>query len=203
MVKRERAGFLGGTFDPIHIAHLIIAEECRFRLNLNRVFFVPAGMPPHKLARPITDAAHRVAMVQLAVASNPNLVLSRLDVDRAGPCYSVDTVQLLQDQLGTEAEICFIIGADSLMEIPTWYDPMRLIQLCRFAIVRRPGYQVDLESMESLLPGISSRVTFLEAPEMSFSSSDIRRRVRSGLPIRYQVPDAVEEYIYAQKLYCS
>jgi nicotinate-nucleotide adenylyltransferase len=201
MVKRERAGFLGGTFDPIHVAHLIIAEECHYHLTLNRVFFVPAGSPPHKQENPITDAEHRVAMVQLAIDSNPCFVLSKLDVDRGGPCYSVDTVQLLQDQLGPEVEICFIIGMDSLLEMPTWHDPMRLIRLCWFAVVGRPGYQVAMESLESLLPGLSSRVTFVEAPEMSFSSSDIRHRVRSGFPIRYQVPDAVEEYIYAHKLY--
>lgn len=203
MVTRERAGFLGGTFDPVHIAHLIIAEECRFHLDLDRVFFVPAGEPPHKLVNPITDARHRIEMVQRAIASNPYFVLSRLDVDRPGPCYSVDTVQLLQDQLGPEAEIFFIIGTDSLMEMPAWHEPLRLIQLCWFAVVDRPGYQVDLKALESVLPGVSSRVTFVEAPEMSFSSSDIRRRVCFGLPIKYQVPGPVEDYIYGQKLYTS
>ena len=201
MVTSNKVGILGGTFDPIHIAHLIIAEECRFCLDLDRVFFVPAGIPPHKLSRPITDVEDRVKMIQLATASNPCFVLSRIDVDRPGPGYSVDTVELLRQQLGPEVEVYFIIGTDSLIDMPNWYAPRRLIQLCQFAVVGRPHYEVDMESLEAYLPGIGSRVHFVNAPEMPFSSSDIQRRVRSGLPIKYQVLDSVEEYIYTHKLY--
>lgn len=201
MVNSEKVGVLGGTFDPIHIAHLIIAEECRFHLELDRVFFVPVGTPPHKLSKPVTDAEYRLTMVELAIASNPNFVLSRIDIDRRGPCYSVDTIELLQNELGVDVEIYFIIGADSLMDMPNWHNPKRLLELCRFAVVRRPHYEVDMQSLETSLPGISSLVHFVQAPEMSFSSSNIQKRVRLGLPIKYQVLSSVEEYIYTQKLY--
>ncbi len=201
MVNRRRAGLLGGTFDPIHIAHLIVAEACRSQLGLERVFFVPAGAPPHKLNKPVTLAQHRLAMTELAVASNPYFTVSRLDIDRPGPCYSTDTVSLLSEQLKNEVDLYFIIGTDSLMDMPTWHEPQRLIELCRFAVVGRPNYEADLEWLESVLPGVRSRVEFVEAPAIAISSSDIKRRIRMGHSIKYQVPESVEEYIYSHQLY--
>jgi nicotinate-nucleotide adenylyltransferase len=201
MVGERKVGLLGGTFDPIHIAHLIVAEECRSNLSLDRVFFVPAGIPPHKLNNPITSAEHRVAMVELAIASNPHFEVSRLDIDRSGPCYSTDTIGLLSHQLPDSAEIYFIIGTDSLLDMPTWHEPARLIELCRFAVVGRPGYTVDMDYLESVLPGVQSRVEFVNAPSINLSSTDIKRRIQSGHSVKYQVPEQVEEYIFDQRLY--
>jgi nicotinate-nucleotide adenylyltransferase len=196
-----RVGVLGGTFDPIHIGHLVAAEEVRAQLRLDRVIFVPAGLPPHKLSDDISSVDHRLAMVKLAIASNPYFTISRVDIDRFGPCYTVDTLQLLRDELGSDVELYFIMGSDSLADLPTWYQPQRLIRLCRLAVVERPGYQVDMEELERVLPGITSRVHFINSPPLGISSTDIQRRVREGLPIKYQVPEAVEEYIYKHELY--
>ncbi len=194
-------GVFGGTFDPIHIGHLVIAEEVRVKLGLERVVFVPARLPPHKLDHVVSLVEHRLAMVELAIASNPHFAVSKVDIDRCGPSYTVDTIKLLRDEWGGGVEIYFIMGSDSLLDILTWHNPQRLIRLCRFAVVSRPGYQVDLDELDDLLPGVAARVQMLNAPELAISSTDIQRRVREGLSIKYQVPEAVEDYIYQHKLY--
>ena len=196
-----RVGVFGGTFDPIHIGHLVSAEEARVELKLERVVFVPAGLPPHKLDHVMSPVEHRLAMVELAIASNPHFAVSRVDIDRFGPCYTVDTIELLRDEWGPGVEIYFIMGSDSLLDILTWHNPRRLIRLCRFAVVSRPGYQVDLDELDALLPGLASRVQMLNAPELAISSTNIQRRVREGLSIKYQVPEAVEDYIHQHGLY--
>ena len=196
-----RVGVFGGTFDPIHIGHLVSAEEAWVELKLERVVFVPAGLPPHKLDHVMSPVEHRLAMVELAIASNPHFAVSRVDIDRFGPCYTVDTIELLRDEWGPGVEIYFIMGSDSLLDILTWHNPRRLIRLCRFAVVSRPDYQVDLNELDALLPGLASRIQMLNAPELAISSTDIQRRVREGLSIKYQVPEAVEDYIYQHKLY--
>jgi nicotinate-nucleotide adenylyltransferase len=196
-----RVGVLGGTFDPIHIGHLVSAEEAWVELKLERVVFIPAGLPPHKLDHVMSPVEHRLAMVELAIASNPHFAVSRIDIDRFGPCYTVDTIELLRDEWGPGVKIYFIMGSDSLLDILTWHNPRRLIRLCRFAVVSRPGYQVDLDELDALLPGVASRVHMLNAPQLAISSTDIQRRVREGLSIKYQVPKAVEDYIYQHKLY--
>ena len=196
-----RVGVFGGTFDPIHIGHLVSAEEARVELELERIVFVPARLPPHKLDHVLSPVEHRLAMVELAIASNPYFAVSRVDIDRSGPSYTVDTIELLRDKWGPGVEIYFIMGSDSLLDILTWHNPQRLIRLCRFAVVSRPGYQVDLDELDDLLPGVASRVQMLNAPELAISSTDIQRRVREGLSIKYQVPGAVEDYIYQHKLY--
>ena len=196
-----RVGVLGGTFDPIHLGHLVAAEEVRAQLRLDRVVFVPAGLPPHKLTDHISPVAHRLAMVKLAIASNPHFTVSRVDIDRFGPCYTVDTIELLRDEWGGDVELYFIVGSDSLADIVTWHQPERLVRLCRLAVMERPGYRVDVEELERLLPGITSRIHFINSPQLDISSTDIQRRVRQGLPIKYQVPEAVEDYIYEHELY--
>ena len=199
-----RVGVLGGTFDPIHIGHLVAAEEVRAQLGLDRVVFVPAGLPPHKLTDDVSSVDHRLAMVKLAIVSNPYLTVSRVDIDRFGPCYTVDTIELLRDEWGQAAgdvELYFILGSDSLADIVTWHKPERLIRLCRLAVMERPGYRVDMEELERLLPGITSRVHFINSPQLDISSTDIQKRVRQGLPIKYQVPEAVADYIYQHELY--
>ena len=196
-----RIGVLGGTFDPIHIGHLVAAEEVGVRQALEHVVFVPAGLPPHKLHLHVTPVRHRLNMVQLAIADNPRFVLSRVEIDRFGPSYTVDTVQLLRDEYGSKVELYFIMGADSLAELVTWHKPAQLIRLCRIVALTRPGYQVDMEELDRLLPGAIARVQLLEMPLLQISSTDLQRRVRMGLPIKYLVPPAVEAYIYQHELY--
>jgi nicotinate-nucleotide adenylyltransferase len=197
-----RIGVIGGTFDPIHTGHLIVAEEVRARFDLSQVVFVPAGRPPHKLDREITDPEHRFEMVRLAIADNEGFAVSRVDLDRGGPCYTVDTVGLLQDTWGTDVRIYFLIGADSLADLPTWYQPQRLLRLCQVVAVTRPGYPVDLPALEQQLPGAAALIQTLDTPTLNISSTEIRRRVRGGGSIRYLVPAVVEQYIGEHRLYC-
>lgn len=199
MVGVGRIGVLGGTFDPIHYGHLAAAEEARAKLSLREVIFVVAGLPPHKLDEEITPAEDRYAMVELAIASNPHFSLSRIDIDRPGPSYTVDTIALLRQQ--RTGEICFIMGMDALMEIDTWHQPQRLIQLCRLVAVERPDFVPDLGRLEAAVPGIAARTEIIEMPQLEISSTDLQRRVREGLPIKYQLPPQVEEYIYQHRLY--
>jgi nicotinate-nucleotide adenylyltransferase len=197
----RRIGVIGGTFDPIHYGHLAAAEEARVKVGLEKVIFVVAGLPPHKLDEEVTPVEHRLAMAGLGIASNPQFELSRVDVDRPGPSYTVDTISILQEQWGGETELFFVLGLDSLVELPTWHEPHRLIRSCRLIAVSRPGFQVDLAQLEATMPGISSRVEIIDMPEMDISSTDLQRRAREGLPIKYQVPDEVERYIEEHQLY--
>lgn len=201
--RGRRVGVIGGTFDPIHIGHLVIAEEARTRLELERIVFVPAGRPPHKLDHDIADAEQRWEMVGLAIGDNPHFVASRVDIDRAGPCYSVETVRLLQDAWGPETRIFFLIGSDSLSELPTWYQPYRLLRQCQVVAVARPGHPVELGEVDRAIPGAAALIQVLEAPVLDVSSTEIRRRVREGRSIRYLVPAAVERYIREHALYRS
>ena len=197
-----RLGILGGTFDPIHFGHLLAAEEARVALHLDRVLFAPAGTPPHKQGHSILPVTHRLAMVRLAIADNPAFVVSTVDVDRPGPHYTVDTIRLLRDEWGTDAEeTFFIMGADSLAHLLTWHRPDRLVELCRLAVVTRPGYRADLAELKAALPGISQRLDWVKMPVLGISSSDLQRRVREGRSIRYQVPAAVAKYVAEHKLY--
>ena len=197
----RRLGILGGTFDPIHHGHLVAAEEVRHQLALDLVLFVPAGVPPHKPTHPISAAHHRLRMVELAIAGKPYLSLSRVDVDRRGPCYTVETLELLRADWGAGPEFFFIEGSDSLAEMPTWYQPQRLIELCEVAVVARAGIEVDLIQLEEQLPGLGARLHWVRMPQLEISSSDLRARVRDGRPISYLVPPAVEEYIVEHRLY--
>jgi nicotinate-nucleotide adenylyltransferase len=199
MVGIGRIGVLGGTFDPIHYGHLAAAEEARAKLGLREVIFVVAGLPPHKLNEKITPEEHRYAMVELAIASNPHFSPSRIDIDRPGPSYTVDTIALLRQK--RKEEIYFIMGMDSLMEITTWHQPQRLIQLCRLVAMERPGFVPNLERLEKAIPGITTCTEIIDMPQMEISSTDLQRRVREGLPIKYQVPPEVEKYIYKHRLY--
>jgi nicotinate-nucleotide adenylyltransferase len=196
-----RIGAIGGTFDPIHIGHLILAEEARTRLRLTRMVFIPAGSPPHKLGQQITDSERRLEMVQLATADNERMAVSRIDIDRTGPCYTVDTIRLLREAWGAETEVYFLIGGDSLAELPTWHQPERLLRICQVVAVARPGYPADLDAVERLLPGAASLIHVLDTPVLDISSTDIRKRVRTGRSIRYLVPRAVERYVYEHGLY--
>jgi len=195
-------GVLGGTFDPIHMGHLMIAEEARRRLGLVRVLFIPAGQPWLKLDRPITSAAHRLEMVRRAIVGKAYCELLTTEVDRAGPSYAVDTIGILRQQLGAEATFFLLLGWDSLAELHRWKEPSRLVQMCQLVAVPRPGFSPpDLEALESSITGITQSVVWLDMPPVDVSSSDIRKRVAEGLPVGNLVPAEVARYIEEQGLY--
>ncbi len=199
-----RLGVLGGTFDPIHYGHLAIAEEARVRLNLDEVLFVPAGSPPHKTNHILTPAPHRLAMLRLATASNPHFTISTIEIDRPGPSYTVDTLTTLR-YLGSNCQsLFFIAGSDALRDLITWRSPERILQLCTFVVVHRPGITLpSLETLERQLPRLTSRLIFLEGPRFDLSATELRRRIQLGLPIRYQLPEKVRHYITKHHLYRS
>ncbi|MGQ9585264.1 MAG: nicotinate-nucleotide adenylyltransferase [Anaerolineae bacterium] len=199
--RPTRIGLIGGTFDPIHIGHLVLAEEARAQAQLDRVLFVPAGQPPHKMGHFITPVEHRLRMVEIAIASNPAFGISRLDMDRPGPHYSVDMVRLFQEQSSPEVEVFFVVGADSLQEMPTWKNPAGLLSLCRVLALSRPGHEPDMERLIRELPEMEANVQVLKMPLVGISASGLRERVRKGQTIRYLVPDGVREYIYTHGLY--
>jgi nicotinate-nucleotide adenylyltransferase len=195
-----KLGLIGGTFDPPHYGHLALAENARLQLALSAVHFVPAGAPPHKPQGPITPAHHRVAMVEAAIADNPGFTLSRVDLDRPGPHYTVDMLDIL---CGTypEARLYLLMGGDSLAEFSSWRDPQGIVARARIAVMGRSGWAADLPSVAQEIPDIRDRLVLLDAPYLEISGTDLRRRVRQGLPIRYLVPPAVERYVYERGLY--
>jgi len=202
LVSERRIGILGGTFDPIHYGHLVVAEDCWAQLRLDEVLFVPCGEPPHKRGQPVSPAADRVAMVERAIAGNPHFRLSRVEVDRPGISYSVDTVALLREEFGPMARLFFIVGGDALRDLPSWRQPELLLELCQVVAVNRPGYSpLDLRRLEERIPGAAGRIIQLEVPEFNLSASDLRRRVATGRPITYMTPDAVVHYIQERGLY--
>ena len=197
-------GVLGGTFDPVHKGHLIIAEEVRTRLDLVEVLFVPAGQPWLKTSHPVSPAEHRLQMLRLAIADKTHIKLSTVEIERTGHSYTVETIAELRGQLGDRDELFFILGWDSLDTLPQWREPSRLIRMCRLVAVPRSGYPLpDLKAMETIIPGISQRIVMMEKPEIDISSSAIRDRVSQGLSIRELVPEPVAEYIRQHKLYSS
>ncbi|MBA7666052.1 Nicotinate-nucleotide adenylyltransferase [subsurface metagenome] len=199
-------GVLGGTFDPIHIGHLKVAEEAVTRLDLPRILFMPAGQPWLKLnnANVISPLPHRLEMVRLGIAGNPRFKLSTLEIERSGPTYTVDTIAQLQSQLGAGDEIFFILGWDNLNQLPQWHKPERLIEMCRLAAVPRVDFPLpDLPALEKELPGISARVILFDKPRIDINASEIRRRAAEGLAISEFVPAPVERYIKEHGLYAK
>jgi len=197
----RRLGILGGTFDPVHHAHLAAAEEARYQLALDQILLLPAGEPPHKPHGPLSAAHHRLRMLEMAIATRPSFAVSCVDLDRPGPCYTVDALRLLRAEWGPVPVFFFIMGADSLVDILAWYQPRRLLELAELAVVDRPRFRVDLAGLEEHLPGLSARLHWVQMPLLEISSSDIRARVRSGRPISYLVPPGVEAYIMDNNLY--
>lgn len=196
-------GVLGGTFDPIHIGHLLVAEEVAARLDPSRILFVPAGQPWLKANNAISPAEHRLEMVRLAIAGKPGFELSTIEIERPGPTYTVDTIAELQAQLGGD-ELFFILGWDNLSQLPQWHQPARLIKMCRLVAVPRVDFPLpDLPSLEKELPGISQRVILFDAPRIDINASEIRRRAAEGLSIGELVPEPVERYIKEHGLYAK
>lgn len=202
-LARGSIGILGGTFDPIHLGHLAIAEEVRESLGLERVLFVPARRPPHKPGVALASAEDRAAMLALAIAGNPAFELSRLELEREGPSYTADTVELLaatERDAGREPDLTFILSTEALAGLPVWHEPERLLGACRLAVVPRAGRVAEGPRwLAARFPDASA--VFLAGPDLAISATAIRRRVGLGRSIRYLVPDAVIAYIADHGLY--
>lgn len=200
MTDRQRIGIFGGTFDPIHVGHLIAAADLQAGLSLDMVLFVPAGRPPHKPEQAISENHHRLAMLELAVSGNPAFAIDTTDLDRVGPSFTVDLLGVLQQRL-RPAELWFLMGEDSLRDLPSWRDPNGIARQARIGVARRPGVDVNLSSLLYAVPEARGRIDLVESPLIGISATDLRRRVSAGLPISYQVPIEVERYIRECGLY--
>jgi nicotinate-nucleotide adenylyltransferase len=197
-----KVGIMGGTFDPPHIAHLIIAELARVRLELDKIVFIPAGDPWMKSAHIITSTEKRVEMVSLAIASNPAFSLSHIEVNRPGPTYTVDTIEQLSEEVGHDAGLFLLLGWDSVAELPSWKAPYRISKMARIVAFPRPGFvKPNTAELEKTMPGIAERIVYIDEPYLSISSTCIRQRVREGKSIRYMVPDTIGQYITENNLY--
>ncbi len=197
----RRIGVFGGTFDPIHLGHLIVAEVAREALGLDSVIFVPAGEPWHRGGAPAGAAAARLEMTRLATADNPHFSVSTVDLDRSGPTYTVETLRILQEQ-NPAARLVFLLGADALAQIGIWREPARIPELADVVALTRPGAPpIDPASLESVVPGAVQKIGSLETPLIGISATEIRRRVKAGLSIHYLVVPAVERYIRERGLY--
>jgi nicotinate-nucleotide adenylyltransferase len=192
-MSARRIGIMGGTFDPIHHGHLVAASEVQARFDLDEVMFVPTGQPYEKGR--VSPAEDRYLMTVVATASNPRFHVSRADIDRDGPTYTVDTLRDMRAVYGQSAELYFITGADALARIMSWKDALTMLGLAHFIGVTRPGFELS----NAHLPADS--VTLVEVPAMAISSSDCRKRVAAGLPVWYLVPDGVVQYINKRGLY--
>lgn len=217
-----RLGLLGGSFNPIHNGHLAIARQTREALGLDRILFTPTGQPPHKRNASLAPAQDRYEMVRLAIASDPTLAISDVELRRPGKSYSIDTVRLLQQEYGAQTQLFFLVGLDAFLDFPSWRDPQALLELCQFVILSRPGQSFRSLSTVRLLPPIPypsladldteriSQITAplgaqglicLKLPPCSISASDIRSRIRQGLPVVNLLPPPVESYILHHHLY--
>ncbi len=191
---------MGGTFDPVHTGHLLIAELARDTFDLDPVFFIPAGDPPHKPDDQVTTAEHRFAMVQLAVERHPQFRASRMELDRAGASFTVDTLRDFHAQGYDAEELYLIVGIDSALDLLAWRSPEEIVRLCTIVSVARPGY--DSSALEGRLPArYRKSIRVVEGPTLALSSTEIRQRVRQGRSIRYLVPESVDEYIGKEQLY--
>ncbi|MBO0824404.1 MAG: nicotinate-nucleotide adenylyltransferase [Actinobacteria bacterium] len=191
----KRLGVMGGTFDPIHHGHLVAASEVGHFLDLDEVIFVPTGQPWQKNGRKVSPAEDRYLMTVIATASNPRFSVSRVDIDRAGETYTIDTLRDLREQRGPDAELFFITGADALAKMISWRDTDELFSLAHFVGCTRPGHRLSVEQVPA------ERVTLIEIPALAISSTECRERVRSGQPIWYLVPDGIVQYISKRHLY--
>jgi nicotinate-nucleotide adenylyltransferase len=199
-----RIGVFGGTFDPIHLGHLILAEQCREQAKLDQVLFVPAALPPHKQTQPLTPFGQRVEMLTLAISGQPAFRIDELEKDRTGPSYTVHTLTQLQERLPGD-ELCFILGSDCLPDLPIWYEPRRILELATLLVVARADWPTfsAKELRQSLHLGdvFPLRYELIEAPLITLSSRDIRRRIAEGRSVRYMIPRAVEAYVADKGLY--
>lgn len=200
-MQKERIGIFGGTFDPPHLGHLILSCEIHSQLKLDRLLWVLTPDPPHKQERIITPLAHRQKMVELAIEDNPNFELSLVEAEREGPHYSVDTVQLIKER-NPNVEVIFLMGGDSLKDLPKWHRPIDFVRVCdEIGVMRRPEDAIDVVSVDNAVAGLRAKLRFVNAPLLEIASSQIRRRVQEKRPCRYYLPPAVYDYIQIEKLY--
>jgi nicotinate-nucleotide adenylyltransferase len=200
-MARKQIGLFGGTFDPPHLGHLILASEAYSQLGLDRLLWILTPDPPHKQEQLISPVEHRLAMVKLAIVDNPIFELSRVELDRPGPHYTLDTVEAISEKY-PDADITPIIGGDSLRDLPKWHKSKELLYACHWVgVMRRPGEEPDLRDLEDKLPGISSKVHYVDAPLLEIASREIRNRAATGKPFRYYLPLPVFEYIEEHELY--
>ena len=198
--SRRRIGAYGGTFDPPHLGHLIIASEIRAALELDEVVFIPAGVPPHKDPAQVSAATDRLAMLRLAVEGNPAFRVDTIELDRAGRSFTADTLAAIHER-EPEADLWFIMGSDSLNDLRTWRDPERIVALARLAVAVRPGWTPDLDAVVGSVPETAGRIDVLPTPLVDIASHELRQRVRQDRPIRYLVSDTVARYIAERSLY--
>ena len=204
-IMPDSLGVFGGTFDPIHLAHLAVAQEAAEALGLERVVFVPAGQPPHKPDREITPAEHRLAMVELAIAGNDRFAVDRLEIDRDGPSYTVDTLEAFHAArlgAGVSWDLVLVVSAEAFLGLMTWRSPRRILELARIVVAPRDGYPAaGPDFLGAHLPDLADRATFLDSPRLRLSASELRARAGAGRSLRYLVPDAVAAYIDDHALY--
>ena len=200
--KKRRIGIMGGTFDPIHTGHLATAEAVRVEYELERVLFIPAANPPHKQHSQVETSLHRYIMTVMATYSNPHFYVSSIEIERPGLSYAIDTVLELINQYGVNTEFYFIVGSDTVSELPSWKDIDRLLEVCHFIAANRPGSVYTLDDIiKSFGEQGYNRIHSLPTPELEISSTDIRKKVRQGRSIKYIVPESVENYICKENLY--
>ncbi len=201
-MNKIQIGVIGGTFDPIHNGHLLLAENARKAFNLDKIIFMPAGIPPHKRDKHVSSNTHRYNMTLLAINSNKHFFLSDMELKKEGVSFTIDTIKHLKS-IYEDKEIYFILGSDSLFQIDTWKDYKELLTLCHFIVAARPDYQNERlkNTVDNLNRLYNSSIHIVEGPVLDISSSEIRDRVRKGMSISYLVPKPVEEYIYKHGLY--
>ncbi len=198
----KKIGVLGGTFDPVHLAHIMIAREAKEALGLDEVILVPAGQPMSRKNEAVTSAKHRLEMLKIAIEGIDYMKVSAIEIERKGPSYTVDTIAEIRKKSGGNDEIYFILGWDSLAQLPTWHEPSRLISMCTIVAVPRPGYiKPRLRGLQGVLPGISKKVIFLEKPRVDISATEVRELAAKGESVENLVPKQVAEYIKKNKLY--
>lgn len=202
-MTRPRIGLFGGTFDPPHIGHMILASEAVQQLDLSRLLWMLTPQPPHKDHAAITPVEHRLAMVKLAIADEPAFELSTLEGDRPGPHFTIDTVERLKT-IEPGSGIVLLLGGDAVNDLPEWQRPRDLVAACDLiGAMLRPGVTIDIERLEGRLPGVAGKIQILDVPLIDIASSEVRRRIRERLPYRYFLSAAVLEYIREKKLYES
>lgn len=203
MTTAPLIGVFGGTFDPPHLGHLILAAEALSQLGLDRLLWVLTPDPPHKPEQPITPLLDRLAMLRLSLADEPRFEICEVEIKRPGPHYTVETLRLLRDRY-PQARLVFLMGGDSLRDLPTWREPDEILRLCEFlGVMRRPGDDVDLAALETSLPGVSARLRLVDVPLLEISSSQVRQRISEGAAFRYYLHPKVYDYVLQTGLYRS
>ncbi len=205
-MENKKIGIMGGTFNPIHHGHLVTAQEALDQFDLSRVIFIPTGDPPHKVEDLLADAEDRYLMTEIATSSNNSFFVSRIEIDRNGKSYTIDTVKQLRKIYGMEMELFFITGADAILEILSWKDKDEIVALAKFIAATRPGYDISkIESLKSTLfrsvEEADRKIFLMEIPALAISSTDIRKRINNSRSINYLVPEGVKNYILKHGLY--